>query len=163
MAALAEHVGRCPDVDESTLVAAAFLHDIGYAPTLASSGFHPLDGARFVRARGHERVAQLVAHHSGARHEAELRGFRGYEDEFPYLDSDLDRALTYCDLTTGPDGTRVTLSERVAEITTRYGADHVVARAINAGLPEFERACELTERRMKQAGVIVTGSLASPR
>lgn len=31
------------------LVAAATLHDVGYAPRLAVTGFHPLDGARFLR------------------------------------------------------------------------------------------------------------------
>ena len=30
------------------LVAAAWLHDIGYAPDLVDTGFHPLDGARFL-------------------------------------------------------------------------------------------------------------------
>src|SRR5438128_6751723 len=30
------------------LVAAGWLHDIGYAPELAATGFHPLDGGRFV-------------------------------------------------------------------------------------------------------------------
>jgi hypothetical protein len=28
------------------LVAAAILHDVGYAPDLATTGFHPLDAAR---------------------------------------------------------------------------------------------------------------------
>jgi hypothetical protein len=31
------------------LVAAAWLHDIGYAPELAQTGFHPLDGACWAR------------------------------------------------------------------------------------------------------------------
>ncbi len=31
--------------DRPVLVAAAWLHDIGYAPILRRSGFHPLDGA----------------------------------------------------------------------------------------------------------------------
>ena len=34
------------------LVTAAWLHDIGYAPGLAVTGFHPLDGARFLRRAG---------------------------------------------------------------------------------------------------------------
>ena len=72
--------------DGETLIAAAFLHDIGYAPELAMTGFHPLDGARFVRAHGEERIARIVAHHSGARLEAELRGIDGYCDEFPFED-----------------------------------------------------------------------------
>ena len=56
------------------LVAAAWLHDIGYAPTLAATVFHPLDGARHLRALGHERLARLVAYHSSARWEAEALG-----------------------------------------------------------------------------------------
>ncbi len=43
--------------DQQTLVVAAYLHDIGYAPSLAIEGFHPLDGARFVREQGDDRVA----------------------------------------------------------------------------------------------------------
>jgi HD superfamily phosphodiesterase len=34
------------------LVAAAWLHDIGYAPGLRDTGFHPVDGARHLRAVG---------------------------------------------------------------------------------------------------------------
>ena len=34
------------------LVAAAWLHDIGYAPELVETGFHPLDGARYLRRVG---------------------------------------------------------------------------------------------------------------
>jgi HD superfamily phosphodiesterase len=60
--------------DGDALVAAAFLHDVGYAPSLNWLGFHPVDGARFLRGLGRERLACLVAHHSGARFEAEERG-----------------------------------------------------------------------------------------
>jgi HD superfamily phosphodiesterase len=31
-----------------TVVTAAWLHDIGLAPDLRDTGFHPLDGARFL-------------------------------------------------------------------------------------------------------------------
>ena len=163
VAALAEVVGTAFGEDGSTLVAAAYLHDIGYAPELAATGFHPLDGGRYVRSHGHEQLALLVAHHSGARYEAKLRGFDTYEAEFPFLDSPLDQALTYCDLTTSPAGERVTLEHRVAEITSRYGPEHSVARAINHCVPEFERAREATERRMAEAGVVLSGSLALTR
>ncbi|WP_406239339.1 hypothetical protein [Nocardia sp. NBC_01009] len=30
---------------------AAWLHDIGYAPDIARIGFHPVDGAEFLRER----------------------------------------------------------------------------------------------------------------
>src|SRR5215469_9740250 len=57
------------------LVAAAWLHDIGYAPELAETGFHPLDGARYLRRVGVDgQVVSLVAYHSCARMEADARG-----------------------------------------------------------------------------------------
>ena len=34
--------------DADLLVCAAWLHDIGYAPSVADTGFHSLDGARLV-------------------------------------------------------------------------------------------------------------------
>lgn len=38
--------------ERATLVVAAWLHDIGYAPEIGHTLFHPLDGARLpVRAR----------------------------------------------------------------------------------------------------------------
>lgn len=145
-----------------TLVAACLLHDIGYAPQLSKTGFHPLDGARFVQAEGHETLARLVAHHSGARHEAALRGVAGFEQEFPFEDSDVDRALTYCDLTIGPGGLRVKFADRVAEIVLRYGADHTVAKSVMGSLAEFENAVVRTEHRIRVAGVEPSGSLAMP-
>lgn len=66
-----------PAEDRDVLQAAAWLHDVGYAPSLAASGFHPLDGARWLRSLGEERLAGLVAYHSGAFHEAEVRGLGG--------------------------------------------------------------------------------------
>ena len=148
--AAAERIAGAFGEDGETLICAAYLHDIGYAPEIAATGFHPLDGGRYVRSQGHERLARLVAHHSGARIEAELRGIEGYCDEFPFEDGPLDHALTFCDLTTGPDGTPVSLSWRVQEIGERYGRDAVTARAILAGVPEFERACQLTRQRVAE-------------
>src|SRR6476646_2282426 len=50
------------------LVAAAWLHDIGYAPTLKRTGLHPLDGGLYLRKqRWDEALCALMAHHSGAR------------------------------------------------------------------------------------------------
>ena len=123
--------------DAEMLVAAAYLHDIGYAPPIATTGFHPLDGGRFVRDAGWPEVATLVAQHTGARNESLLRG-ADLLAEFPFEDSMLYRALTYCDLTTGPDGLGTTVDDRVAEIVQRYGADHVVSRAILMGRAEFK-------------------------
>src|SRR3954470_12959920 len=53
--------------DEDLLIAAALLHDIGYASSIAHTGFHALDGARFLESEGWPAlVVQLVAHHTGA-------------------------------------------------------------------------------------------------
>lgn len=123
--------------EAEVLVAAAYLHDIGYAPVIAMTGFHPLDGARFVRDSGSPELAALVAQHTGARNEALIRGIE-LVAEFPFDDSLLYRALSYCDLTTGPDGAPTNVDDRVAEICERYGSDHVVSRAIKVGLPEFK-------------------------
>ncbi len=95
--------GLTPE-DADVLVAAAYLHDIGYAPELAVTGFHPLDGARHLRSLGHERLAGFVAHHTRADHEARLRGLESALAEFDDEDSIVSAALAYCDLTTGPIG-----------------------------------------------------------
>jgi hypothetical protein len=92
---------------------AAYLHDLGYAPSLALTGLHALDGARHLRAIGHERLAGLVAYHSGARGEAELRGLTAELADFEDEASATSMALTYCDMTIGAGGEVVTLAERV--------------------------------------------------
>jgi HD superfamily phosphodiesterase len=70
-AEIAVRLGLADDV----LACAAWLHDIGYGPDLADTGFHPLDGARFLRRIGAgDCLARLVAHHSCAVYEARVRG-----------------------------------------------------------------------------------------
>lgn len=41
-----------PAADRDTLVAAAWLHGIGYVTELGEAGFHSLDGARYRKPRG---------------------------------------------------------------------------------------------------------------
>ena len=90
---------------DDTLVCAAWLHDIGYAPAMAATGFHPLDGARFLAAaRVSQRLVGLVAHHSCAVLEAELRGLSAELAEFDDEPGTIRDALWYCDITTSPDG-----------------------------------------------------------
>ncbi|MFE5956998.1 HD domain-containing protein [Streptomyces rubiginosohelvolus] len=141
----------CPalGVDADLLVAAATLHDIGYAPRLAVTGFHPLDGARFLRDehRADERLVRLVANHSFALLEAEERGLREeLAREFPLLEEPLlVDALVYCDMTTTPDGDRTTAQDRVTEIVSRYGDDSVVGRFIRRAAPEIFASVERVE------------------
>ncbi|MFJ2231552.1 HD domain-containing protein [Streptomyces halstedii] len=126
--------------DAELLEAAAVLHDIGYAPDLAKTGFHPLDGARYLRDVAHadERIVCLVAHHSCAWMEAEARGMRDeLEAEFPREHPDLADALCYCDMNTTPDGTSTNPVDRVNEITGRYGPDSLIGTFIRRAEPEI--------------------------
>ncbi|MFD4442280.1 HD domain-containing protein [Nocardia sp. NPDC058519] len=64
--------------DPELLVAAAWLHDIGYSAELVTTGFHSVDGAEFLHAEGApHRLCALVANHSCACVEARRRGYRG--------------------------------------------------------------------------------------
>jgi hypothetical protein len=139
--------------DRPYLVAAAWLHDIGYAPSLAATAFHPLDGAHYIRSLGQERLAGLVAYHSSARWEAEALGLGDELAAFPLEDSATADALTYCDMTTSPTGQRTTLAERLAEIAERYGAEHLVVRCLQRAHDHLASTVERTEERMWAAGV----------
>lgn len=129
-----------PASRSNLLVAAAVLHDVGYAPELAATGFHPLDGARFLRdVHGlDEQLVRLVANHSFALLEAEERGLREVlESEFPMPEDQLlVDALAWCDMTTTPDGEPTTAAARMGEIVGRYGPDSVVGRFIRRASPE---------------------------
>jgi putative nucleotidyltransferase with HDIG domain len=121
---------------------AAWLHDVGYAKSLVVSGFHPLDGARYLRniEFGDRAVWTLVAHHTCALIEARERGLADeLAGEFPLGDVDAFAvsALTYCDMTTGPDGHLVDVDERIAEILNRYPKGHVVHRSIAQAAPRL--------------------------
>ena len=132
-----ELANRLVPEDRDVLVAAAYLHDIGYAPQVAATRFHPLDGARHLRALGHQRLAGLVAHHTGARHEARLRGLHDELTEFEDEASLVSAMLAYCDLTTGPDGERMTPERRLLDVAARYGDDSPVTRSLRAGWSEL--------------------------
>ncbi|MFD4143656.1 HD domain-containing protein [Streptomyces sp. NPDC058572] len=149
VAARATEVRRILGKNADLLTAAAVLHDVGYAPRLAVTGFHPLDGARFLREEhgADERLVRLVANHSFALLEAEERGLREeLAAEFPLLEEPLlVDALVYCDMTTTPDGRRTTARERVAEILGRYGAESIVGQFIRRAAPEIFAAVERVE------------------
>lgn len=141
--------------ERDVLVASAYLHDLGYAPALVVTGCHAIDGARHLRGLGYERLAGLVAYHSGARFEAELRGLveelAGFADE----DSALTRLLTYCDMTTGPRGESFTLDERLAEVERRYGPEHVVTRSLcYAARPWLVECVAWAEAALRRAEIL---------
>ena len=75
-AARARSLAPVLGADANLLEAAACLHDIGYAPGLAVTGLHALDGARYLRDAQHAdaMLCRLVAHHTCASVEAGERG-----------------------------------------------------------------------------------------
>jgi hypothetical protein len=137
-----------PDAD--LLEAAAWLHDVRYAPGLAMAGLHALDGARYLRDAQHAdtMLCRLVAHHSYAIVEA---GERGLADvlglEFEPAPHVLSSVLTFCDMTTSPDGELVPVEKRLAEIHHRYGPGHLVSRSIQRATPMILRAVEQVQDR----------------
>jgi HD superfamily phosphohydrolase len=136
--------------DRSYLIAAAFLHDIGYAPMLHTTGFHPIDGAFYLRSCQHERLASLVAYHSEAQYEAQLRGLASQLALFAREYSAVADALTYCDMTTDSVGQSVTFQERIADILRRYEETDLVAQAIRQALPALTLNVERTQQRLRE-------------
>lgn len=137
-------VGRLADVlaaagtisDE--IAAAAWLHDLGYAEELNVTGFHPLDGAVFLRDEGAPpEVVALVAHHTGAAIEAEERHLQWMLDDMPAADPvDLD-VVTFLDLVTSPDGSVTDPETRIEEILSRYPVVRPVHRAVTRSRGEL--------------------------
>jgi hypothetical protein len=140
--------------DCELLVGAALLHDIGYAPELVDTGFHPIDGARYLRGVGSpDRLVNLVAHHSCATLEAELRGLSNELAEYEDERTALRDALWWADITTTPDGGETTAVERVAEIQNRYGPDDLVSCFIRRAWDDLKAAAERTKSRLEAAGI----------
>lgn len=134
------------------LVAAAWLHDIGYSPEIGFTKFHPLDGARHLKDLGWPaEIVNLVAHHSGARFEAAQRGMSDELNEFPFSDNPVLDALVTADLTTGPGGERLSYDERIAEILTRYPKNDPVHRTWIIAGPILKESVRRTERRLVDA------------
>ena len=97
VAARARSLAPVLGADAELLEASAWLHDIGYAPGLATTGLHQLDGARYLRDAQHAdaMLCRLVAHHSCAIVEAGERGLAEVLGlEFKPAPQELSCALT---------------------------------------------------------------------
>lgn len=126
------------DLIAPAVAVAAWLHDLGYAPSLVSSGLHAVDGAAYLLDAGAPReVVGLVAWHTGAQFEAEERGLGGALARFPEPDQDELAALTLLDLVVGPDGRYTSPPERVTEILSRYDDSSAVHRAVTRSRPHL--------------------------
>ena len=145
----------CPHLDSGpVLVATCWLHDIGYAPKLGTTRFHPLDGARALREWGaDDLMCGLVAHHSAAVHEA---GGLGLLDELREFDDPLGLVrdlLWYLDMTTSPDGEPVEFDDRMAEVRERYPAEHYVSRALDGSMGDRRGAVDRAQAWLWSIGL----------
>ncbi|MFE3443571.1 HD domain-containing protein [Nocardia sp. NPDC059180] len=138
--------GLLPPDLRGDAVTAAYLHDVGYGhPDL---GFHPIDGARLLRSLGYSPVVcHLVAFHTAAEVEAEVRGLdAGIFDEFQLSGvAGLEKAedfLWWSDLSTGPNGEDFTVDERLDEILRRYEPGNVVHSAITKAEPRLRAVAQ---------------------
>ncbi|QMU75513.1 HD domain-containing protein [Streptacidiphilus sp. PB12-B1b] len=150
----AEISAAVPVDDRELLVAAAWLHDLGYAPELRDTGFHPIDGARHLVTLGApRRLVCLVAHHSGAVFEAEQRGLTAELSAFEREDGPILDALICADMTTGPAGESFDFDERVDEILVRYAPGNEVHTAISNARPYLGAAVARVRERLAGIGV----------
>jgi hypothetical protein len=143
---------RLPPAEHDLLVAGAAVHDIGLAPDVAATKASFLDGARWLAEQGAPaRLVDLVAHCDCGQVEAALQGheveYARYSDErSPTRD-----ALWYCCLTTGADGTPVSVDERIAAWATTYAGDAVITRYAVLARDELLAAVARTEDRLDAA------------
>jgi putative nucleotidyltransferase with HDIG domain len=120
--------------DSDTLVAAAWLHDIGHTASISRTGFHPLDGALHLASEcWPDQTVLLVAHHS---HAAVLAPYFEVEHQFAVLDhapSDAEDILTYADLRSGPTGMGARPQQRIREMRARHAGPPVVPDDVREG------------------------------
>jgi len=104
-----------------TVVAAALLHDIGYAPAVARTGFHPLDGALFLAREGWpESVVLLVGHHS---HAVLLAPYYRVHNAMALLDrvpGQAEDIITFSDLRAGANGMGAAPRDRIDDMRRRH-------------------------------------------
>ena len=131
----------------SAIKDAAWLHDIGYSPQIAATGFHPLDGARWLRDHGWPReTCRLVAWHTEALEEARLYGLdTQLTAEFERPPRLAAAALAWADLTTSPTGAQWAAERRFADILRRYPPGSIVHEATRASLPSLGAAVRTIE------------------
>jgi len=134
------------------IIAAAYLHDIGYAAAALDTGFHQIDGGRFLRERGcDEAVVNLVANHSGAPTLARLSGLSGIlETEFPKVELLPHRELHFCDLTTSLDGIHVSIDERLLDIRRRHQSNPAMLQFLATNEADLRL---MVERFQQQLGL----------
>lgn len=138
--------------DADLLAAAAIVHDVGYSNAAVSSGQHMIDGGRYLQKLDADpRLCTLVALHTSSPWEAAELGLSEALDSFMPVPGHLVDAITYCDLSSSPDGHPVQPEARLEEVLDRYGPGHVVFRAVSAARPDLIRMVERVRERLSAA------------
>jgi hypothetical protein len=140
--------GLFDENERAYLIASAYLHDIGYAPSLKMTGFHPIDGAYYLKSQSQERLTSLVAYHSESQFEARVRNLSSELEAFPRDYSLVASALTYCDMTTNSTGQKVSFQERLDDIFNRYEDEDIVSIAIHKAAPFLKLHVEDVEKAL---------------
>jgi hypothetical protein len=73
--------------------------------------------------------------------------------EFPHPPAGQADLLTYCDMTTSPDGHPVPVEQRLDEICARYGPGHTVTRATTKSAPQIALAVRHVDERLAACNV----------
>lgn len=148
----AQRIAPALGADAELLAATAVLHDVGYAPEAIDTHQHMIDGGRFLRSKGvDDRICVVVAHHTSSPWEARELGLSDALAEFAVTQPELIDAITYCDLSSGPDGLDVDPASRLDEVLSRYGEGHVVYRAVSSARPHLLAMCARVEARLAAA------------
>lgn len=132
--------------DCAQLEAACWACEIGHSPTVAVTGFAPLDGARFYAERGQGELASLIAwqgrsaQHAPGRLLVELA-------RFPAADQRVLSMLDMLSMTTGEYGRRLTARRRTRQIAGRHGRSSEQARAARS----LEAQAVRTQAQIKEA------------
>ncbi|MFD7052022.1 HD domain-containing protein [Streptomyces mirabilis] len=138
--------------DYDLLTAAAIAHDVGYANAAKATGQHMIDGGRYLQDIGADpRLCSLVALHTSSPWEAAELGLSDAFKDFTPVPQSLVDAITYCDLSSSPDGHAVDPSARLEEVLNRYGPDHVVFRAVSAARSELLKMVQRVRTRVDTA------------
>ena len=133
------------NVDEELAFVAALVHDIGYLEDAYQTGFHPLDGARYLERSGFPKLAELIVGHSSAPEESQLRGL-GTINASDDIIADL---ITYWDSQVKQGGEVVAAEQRHEDILLRYGEHSVVGQAAIRARPRIQEIARRVERLLQ--------------
>ena len=105
--------------------AAALLHDVGYIPELHDTGFHPIDGARYLTSLGATELAAFIICHSQAAEYADLAGL----PRIPVSLHPIASVITFWDVRVAPGGKVLSYEERLEDIKNRHGEESLTWKA----------------------------------